>query len=316
MKQVTQIWGAGLAGLVAAQAFQNATIIERREKSPEGTHKALLRFRSPAVGEFLGIPFRPVTVRKAVYSQDAFVQPTMKLANWYAQKVIGRYADRSIWNLDTVERYIAPEDLVPQLLERFESRIEWGRSVNTRDVPGNSGVAVLSTLPMGFLETLLPLEFSGVPAFERQKIAVKRWRVKGCDLHQTVYFPDINQPLYRASITGDLLIAEFIMSDRGTMAILIDSYYEDLFHNVFGFSPVDMVKLADVAQEYGKIVPVDEGWRRNFVFQASQQFGVYSLGRFGTWRNILIDDVLQDVNVIRRLLNTDSYGARQAMFSQ
>lgn len=309
MKQVTQIWGAGLAGLVAAQAFQNATILERREKSPEGTHKALLRFRSPAVGEFLGIPFRPVTVRKGIWFDEQYVEPTIQLANWYARKVIGRLADRSIWNLDTVERYIAPEDLVPQLLERFASRIEWGRSVNTRDVPGNGDVAVLSTLPIGFLETLLPLEFSCVPAFERQKISVKRWRVANCDLHQTVYFPDRSYDLYRASITGDLLIAEFV-GDGAAHPVVMDLCC------AFGLAFKDLIPIDDVSQEYGKIVPVDEGWRRSFVFQASQQFGVYSLGRFGTWRNILIDDVLQDVNVIRRLLNTDSYGARQAMFSQ
>lgn len=306
MKQVKQIWGAGLAGLVAAQAFQNATIIERREKSPEGTHKALLRFRSPAVGEFLGIPFRPVTVRKGIWFNGRYVEPTIQRANWYARKVIGRLADRSIWNLETVERYIAPEDLVPQLLARFDSRIQWGKTVEATIVKEDH--AVVSTLPIGVLAKLYGGDH---PPLARQAVQVKRWRVRNSDVHQTVYFPDPDIALYRASITGDLLIAEYVVDDGFTGIGQLGPLLEP-----FGLRAEECDPIEDVSQEYGKIAPINEAWRRSFVFRMSNEHGVYSLGRFGTWRNILIDDVLQDVNVIRRLLNTDSYGARQAMFSQ
>ena len=63
----------------------------------------------------------------------------------------------------------------------------------------------------------------------------------------------------------------------------------------------------DHKQSYGKIAPIDEPFRRFVVENLSQQYGVYSLGRFATWRNILLDDVLQDMNVIKKMVNADSY---------
>src|SRR5262245_20189064 len=57
------IWGAGLAGLLAGTQFQTATIVEA---GPEGmaNHMAVLRFRTSAVGDATGIPFRKVKVYK------------------------------------------------------------------------------------------------------------------------------------------------------------------------------------------------------------------------------------------------------------
>ena len=36
--------------------------------------------------------------------------------------------------------------------------------------------------------------------------------------------------------------------------------------------------------------------------------GVYSLGRFATWRNILLDDVVKDIDVIKSMMGQDKYG--------
>jgi hypothetical protein len=38
---------------------------------------------------------------------------------------------------------------------------------------------------------------------------------------------------------------------------------------------------------------------------ATEKFNIYSLGRFATWKpGLLLDDIVGDVNVIRRLIET------------
>lgn len=291
-----KIIGAGLAGLLAGNIFQRAVLIEAGSRE-QSNHKAVLRFRSAAVGEAVGIDFRPVTVHKGIWYQRRFVAPNIQLANFYSQKVINKVLDRSIWHLDPVQRFIAPKDLVAQLAERCGTRIMWDTRATVEDLQHNE--AVISTAPMPVLHRLLrgtepDVEFNFAP------IVVKRWLVPRADAFQTIYFPDPAHNLYRASITGDLLIAEFV--DNFT-----EGLEEELFL-AFGLmqtpTPLDFTK-----QRYGKIAPVDDDWRRSFILNATLQHGVYSLGRFATWRNILLDDVLHDIAVIKRLISGGAYAA-------
>ena len=87
-----KIFGAGISGLLAGCLLPQAEIFEA---APKGNinHKALLRFRTRSVGDAVGIEFRAVTVRKAIWLDGRFVAPTIQLANWYSRKVteqIGR----------------------------------------------------------------------------------------------------------------------------------------------------------------------------------------------------------------------------------
>ncbi|NDG64822.1 MAG: hypothetical protein EBY29_15370, partial [Planctomycetes bacterium] len=64
-------------------------------------------------------------------------------------------------------------------------------------------------------------------------------------------------------------------------------------------------------QPYSKILPIDEGERRKFIVWATDQHGIYSLGRFATWRpGLLMDDVVNDVRVIRKIIKNGSYEYR------
>src|SRR5690606_13136758 len=127
------IVGAGLAGLVAAHAWPNSPLLEAAP-SPGPMHKALLRFRSEAVSNLTGIDFRRVQVRKGLWAGGAFRAPDIRLANLYAQKVLGAAGlgsgERSIWNLAPVERYVAPDNFYERLLEQVGSRVNWGEAVN------------------------------------------------------------------------------------------------------------------------------------------------------------------------------------------
>ncbi len=287
-----KIYGAGIAGLLAGCMFQTARIYEA---GPEGTaqHKAVLRFRSSAVGDAVGIDFRKVRVHKGVWFEGKFVQPSIQLANYYSRKVICRLADRSIWNLDPVDRFIAPEDFIGILADRCFGRIEWNHPVTAEEIL-NCPEPAISTLPMNLMANFLRTE--GTPDFSYAPIVVRRWRIPNADVFQTVYFPDPETNLYRVSITGNLLIAEY--------AGQADDYY---FWDAFGMQPSDGEPIEKVSQRYGKIAKIDEAWRKRFIFDLSHRHQIFSLGRFGTWRNLLLDDVLQDISVLKKLMNTSSY---------
>ncbi len=291
------IFGAGIAGLLAGCMFQNAKILEA---GPENTtnHKALLRFRTAKVGDAVGIDFRRVRVNKGIWHEDRYVQPDIRLANYYSMKVVGRLADRSIWNLDPVERFIAPEDLISQLNERCAGRVEWNHPVTAEEVQGGFNQPVISTLPMNLMAGFVGAP--NQPDFGYAPISVKRWRVPSADVFQTVYFTSPGTNLYRASITGDLLIAEYVGEP--------DKYAP---FSAFGLNESDCVPIEQSRQRFGKIAAIDNNWRKRFIFDLTTHHNIFSLGRFGTWRNLLLDDVIDDIAVLKKLMNTSAYDRKR-----
>lgn len=296
-----KIYGAGIAGLLAGCTFQTAEIIESRQKG-DSEHKALLRFRSSAVGDAVGIEFKKVRVHKGIWLDGKFTEPNIMVANMYSSKVIGRLADRSIWNIEPSDRYIAPVDFIQQLEERCANRIEWGRKITQEDVISGKE-QVISTLPMNIMTQLRGLIHPIDVSFNYAPITVRRWTIPGADVYQTIYFPDKETGLYRASITGDMLIAEYVNITQGNP--YYDPYYP--FWIAFGLSYSDMKPLEIASQRYGKIAPIDDAWRKKFIYQLSTQFNIFSLGRFATWRNLLLDDVIKDLGVLKRLMNSGIY---------
>jgi hypothetical protein len=287
---MTIIVGAGIAGLLSASIFQRAHVFEAGP-ADQINHKAVLRFRSSAVGDAVGIEFRKVKVHKGIWDGVGFCAPNIELANLYSKKAIGRLADRSIWNIDPVERFIAPEDFIAQLAMQCSDRIDWESPIKSmqRNDP------VISTIPLHMTAKMLGMD-DVMPQFKFAPITVRRWHIPSADVFQTVYFPQPETSLYRASITGNLLIAEYMEE--------ADDY--DLFEP-FGLHKTDCVPHDRTKQSYGKIAPIDEQWRRKFVHQATVLHGVYSVGRFATWRNILLDDVLHDIYVVKKLIDSDAY---------
>lgn len=292
------IVGAGLAGLIAAHIFPREQILEAASE-PRQMHRAVLRFRSTVVADLIGIEFRKVRVRKGVFFHGQFVAPNVMLANLYSRKCMGQLnAERSIWNIDPVDRYIAPETLYEQLVEVLAPRIHWGHKADYTTTTG----LVISTAPLP--ATLRELDIPVKAEFARAPITVARFRVPKCDVHQTVYFPTDHHPLYRASITGDLLICEFAGD-----AIDSEGWLEEVMQ-AFGLDALEPIDR--VGQEYGKIAPINETLRKHLVHLLTTDHGIYSLGRFATWRNLLLDDVVGDAAVIKRLIHATPYDRRLA----
>jgi hypothetical protein len=75
----------------------------------------------------------------------------------------------------------------------------------------------------------------------------------------------------------------------------------------FGWKSVSIEETKS-KQKYGKIAPIDNAWRRAFMHRLTIDNGIYSLGRFATWRNILLDDIIKDISVIKEMMKQDSYG--------
>lgn len=287
------IAGAGLAGLIAGHIFPQAQIIERAE-GPGAMHQALLRFRSDEVSRVTNIPFTPVTVRKGIYSQGHFVAPNIQLANLYARKVAGKAINRSIWDVEPVTRYIAPPDFYERLIAAVEPRLSWGADAESALLNAQWSESAISTIPLPSLLEAFSIECS--EAFKRQPIHVNKFRVDAA-VHQTIYYPDTYETLapdlYRASITGNILIIESMERiTQDDLGFVLDS---------FGLDQV-LEPLGKTEQRFGKIAPINEMVRRELLHRLTEKHKVYSVGRFATWRNILLDDVVKDCRWVQRAI--------------
>lgn len=311
------ILGAGLAGCVAAHLFPGANILEAcTAKDVINSHKALLRFRTDALSKITGVPFRKVRVYKSVFFQDAHYlsEVPIPLMNMYARKVTGAISDRSISNLAPVDRWVAPPNLHEILVDRIASQIDFSWPVTTvskillSDGKGR-GIdrredAVISTIPLPVILKAADMEQDHRAfSFMRAPIFVSRYGVDNCDVFQTIYFPFEGMSVYRASITGNLLIVE-------SMGIPAMEELATVRH-AFGLSSGSCVLQEGqiTSQQYGKIVPLPEDARHAILLRLTREKGVYSLGRFACWRNLLLDDLPADAEKIRALMRMTDYEA-------
>lgn len=290
------IYGSGMAGLLAANMLRRySPDIREKQKSLPNNHDALLRFRNNSVGVSTNIPFKKVKVRKAIkYDKVLHTEPTLYLSNLYSQKVTGSYFDRSINNLEPVERYIAPPNLISLMAEGVN--IEYDKTLE--EVKENSGEPIISTIPMPILMKLTG--WDNVPEFKFKTIWSQRTEITDPDINvnQTIYYPDPLTDYYRISVTGKVVIAEFIRPPINSGPDIMGALRED-----FGIQPKRLSPIKQSEMQYGKLLPIDEYVRREFIHWTTQKYGIYSLGRFATWRQLLLDDVVKDINVIDGFLN-------------
>jgi hypothetical protein len=290
-----------MAGLIAANYFRKRSpVVYERQESLPNNHRALLRFRTAEIATITGIPFRQVLVHKEISTDGGNATgPTFSVANAYSLKTTGEVHSRSVWNLSSEHRYIAPSDFIPLLARGVDC--DFGRPF-TLDVLPDDGSSVISTIPMPDLMSVVG--WNETPEFSYRPI----WAINveiaepPIDVYQTVYFPDLGIPLYRASITGSHLILEFIEEPEEPDRWVTTAC------NEFGL-PRRILRFTDtptcVRQKYGKIVPIDEGLRQEFIYSMTRDYGIYSLGRYATWRQILLDDLAKDLSIIETLTNAE-----------
>ena len=299
-----RIIGAGMAGLLAANMLRrHKPIIYEKRPSLPSNHAAVLRFRTEGVSRATGIPFKKVRVNKAICAPDGemITTPNLRYSNMYALKTLGRVLDRSILNLDVVDRWIAPADFINHMASSVDIRFGQEFWPNTEYCKE----PIISTIPMPHLMNLLGWEKK--PEFSSKSI----WVITGTiidpevDVYQTIYYPETANPVYRASITGNQLIVEMVFTPDSTPEEILPMVAWD-----FGLGYPKFSDCSCSRQFFGKIGPIDQIARKQFIFAASERYHIYSLGRFATWRQILLDDLVQDVQFIEGFIaQRDLYSA-------
>jgi hypothetical protein len=295
------IYGAGMAGLLAANSLRRfKPVIKEAQSELPNNHAALLRFRTANVGATCGVPFKMVNVAKAIsYEKKLYTTPTIFFSNLYSGKVTGAVENRSINDLDMSERYISPLNLVELMAGNCD--IEYNAILSADMLPLDNTVPVISTIPMPTMMKIVGWHNS--PEFKFKKI----WTQSGIidepdvDVYQTIYYPDPRETHYRVSVVGSMVIAEH--SEKPEFApgpVLMGALRDDL--------PLNATKITDIKsseQKYGKILPIDERIRKEFIFHLTKEHGIYSLGRFSTWRQLLLDDIVNDIAVIEKFIESD-----------
>lgn len=300
MNKVTII-GAGMAGLIAGNMLRRrgVTIYERAAALPH-THTALLRFRTTAVSDATGIPFAPTTVRKGLWREGEGVvnEPTIADLNRYSFMVTGGHLlDRSVFNLKESHRYVAPADFIDQMARHLTLRFNYDCNKSFIKSLVKEGGPVISTVPMPFMMDMFGWrdkpEFYWLPVWTiKAKVLVPQIHV--C---QTLYRCDPAE-WYRATIHGQDFTLEFMQEPR-------HDYQPKLSLSCFFDGGDCQAKVENVTHNQipiGKIIPIDDTVRKRFMLWLTEKHSIYSLGRFACWRNILLDDIVQDVKKIEQLI--------------
>jgi hypothetical protein len=311
------ILGAGLAGTMMARILadhnpesKRIVVVDQRPTQNTKNHWALLRFRDLETARALGVGVEEIEVEKAVYWHGQLhYAADITMNNTYSLKAYGNLANRSLKHLGITKRYLPLSTPAPLNCEwgYTVKRIEPGL-VTTEDAHGTECEIeyeiCISTLPMStLLWVTRGVEFPKVE-WQSEPISVFRKKVNKirCEVNQTIYFPESRFNIYRATLERGLFIIEYM--DMGTESP-IDEFEEVIgcFGLPFSRSLFDEVEPKDFhIQEYGKIVDMDDSLRREIIYQLTDQFNIYSVGRFATWRPLRADQLVKDVYKVERMI--------------
>jgi hypothetical protein len=292
------IIGAGMAGLLAGAMLRNQAQIYEAASSLPNNHHALLRFRSDDIAQHLNIPFQAVEVLKIVKP----FRNQVAEAIGYSMKSNGRASLRSIKTAQGKidNRFIAPPDFIQALEEMQVNEIRYGAKADRQSLEGLAKDGpIISTIPMGTLMKILDYPEQAEFSYRHGNVIKAEVQVPS-DLCATIYYPDPEFPAVRATLTNDLLQIELVETFdpmRWDVENITNLVLED-----FGLEHTSYTAEM-VPQRYAKIVGMDDRERRKFIMFATDEYNIYSLGRFATWRErLLLDDVFHDMKKIMGMI--------------
>lgn len=307
------IVGAGMAGLLAARMLiDHKPLIFEQQPSLPNNHHAVLRFRTEAVSLATSIPFKKVRVIKAIHEATNPVADACA----YALKVTGKLQRRSVLSTEPVDRFIAPPDFIRRLA--VGTKIIYEYSFTSDYFHTGDRVPVISTMPLPVLAQLTNYpDLNSVTSSLVGSSATSGWSLRmklpaswQASMYATVYAPNRVHHWYRASIMGDELVVEGVATlileqrasimQQATAALGLAMDIGSAHEGKISYHPAKYQKIAEPTPEAREFA-------KRFIMWATATHNIFSLGRFATWRpGLLLDDVVNDVKVIRRLMEGGS----------
>jgi len=309
------VLGAGLAGSVAYGALRSysPSLYDAKERrtSPLSDHHAVMRVKDPTIAQYLGCRAEKIMVTKEVYNaRTKMATPSCsnRLNNVYSWKLYGNIADRSIRNLGKAERYILRDYL------SFPKEVCWGHKlVSVTNHPGKRALTLkhsqtkvklkydicISTIPLPYL--LQALEES-LPGYEEGMFRWEPIHVLQCDLalpvysYQTVYLPDFDFLSY-------CLHDDFSNRSKEEILSVMRRELDKILKSCFGLLEDYITNISVYKQNIGKILPIDDSVRKYFILTLTERYNIYSLGRHAVWKPLRIDDLLKDIEQIKKLIS-------------
>jgi len=304
------ILGAGLSGLICANYFKEYKVLERSD-SVKINHRALLRFKSNELSKFINIrSFKAVNVRKSIYHKGKFYdKPDLTASILYSQKVSNTISDRSIWMEDGnhVIRYLPNYNLINEL--SLNTNVKCSKKIikidNGRITFSNGTIeaydTIISTIPLNEMVKIVGIDDKD-NKFKSKSIFTTVIKIKDCDFHHTVYIIDEDTSIYRISFVGNTVIFESM--DRITKPIVYD------FLTAFGLKQNmnDCVfDCFNFIHQYGKLFSIDRDVVKSILLYLTEEFNIYSLGRYAVWRNIMSEDLIKDILKIKEMIYCDKH---------
>ena len=316
-KQILII-GAGIAGTIAARAlsrYRPHVVDSRKDIS---IHDAVMHLRDPGVAKYLGVPVREVAVRKEIFCGERLHStPSVRFNNLYSLKLYGALGRRSLNDLGEVKRWVIEGDLpqpenchlgtkvdniVPSGADGTKmcvSMIELGNG--RRYIQDFDWIISTAAMPVNFRMTDI-----SVPGgtFGFSKVHTCRIDLQcPSSVHQVIYFPDPKDgDVYRASIDGRWLSIESnapVCDMDKSLALRAFGIMPDFYDAAFRGSTEDHKAI-----DFGKIKPMPETARRANILRLTQDARLLSFGRHAIWKPIRADHLSDDIEKIRRLIES------------
>jgi hypothetical protein len=199
-----------------------------------------------------------------------------------------------------------------KLRENIDIQYDHNFNMSQLEEDDFTGEPIISTIPITFFYNQLA-DVDNLLDFESKEIITFQATFENVDINQTVYLPYGEYEPYRVSFTGNKLIGEIVNTKPGIQLErpeMIKQLLDRILPAWLSFKPGMTSGLKISKQKYGKISPIDNRARQRLIAEITNKWNVYSLGRFATWRQILADDVVNDLRVIRKLIESDKYSRK------
>lgn len=326
------ILGAGLAGTIMYSVLnKKATVIEKNSPNAN-SHHAVLHFRNPELGRVLDLEFKKIKVQKSiVYQGKHYDTSNLFFSNQYSLKILDTLTERSIRDLDEKERWVTTEatpynHIIKNKRLMTDGLMTDGALFNhtVKHIAGNTifvgqnkepqfeiqADIIINTLPMPTVLNLIGERCSANVKFEHSEIWVYIADLPEglSEVYQTIYYPDVFYPIYRATLDKNKLIIEATEK-------CIEGYLKDVLED-FGLEGQQEITSSDFTeskQQFGKIKPLPENVRQSILNTLTVKYGIYSIGRFALWKNVRADDIYKDALMIKELIKIPKDAQRYLM---